>query len=149
MADKIIKLALLNLPKWGSISARKLIADSTLDKLSDPEGMFEAMVLLAKTHKRITIPCLAEIQHAFCKAHSILAQCEKYNIQVLTEAEASYPIRFASSEIKPLVLYAKGNFGALNHKTVFALIGTRKAEPWVLNTLRRLGCWCAENRLPY
>ncbi len=109
MDAKNIKLTLLNLPGWGSVSASKIFMEYSAENLTDPDSMLDAIKELASKQKRIKIPSISEIQQAFLQAESIQNNCLKANIQILTEEEANYPIRLKNQDKKPLVLYAKGN----------------------------------------
>ena len=58
----------------------------------------------------------------------VLAELERREIVAITINSPSYPLLLKEIELKPLVLYAKGNLSLLDTKT-FAIVGSRKSLP--------------------
>jgi len=140
MDIKFIKIALLNLPGWGTVSARKLIASNDLERITDHESLLNLISSLAEKHKRIKIPAIEDIETAYVKAKEILQKCKEHNISVLSEQDHDFPKRLLSSSVlPPLILYVKGNKSVLNDNQIIALIGTRKPNNWVYQSMHRIG----------
>lgn len=62
---------------------------------------------------------------------------KKYGVTILTAADEEYPKRLREMSGAPLVLYVKGDVGALSKPSV-AMIGTRRATNYGLEIARRM-----------
>lgn len=72
-------------------------------------------------------------------AEQILADCRREKLSVLTYGDASYPQRLRNIIDPPLVLYYKGQLPQLDEVPVIAVVGTRKATLYGLNTAGQMG----------
>ena len=68
------------------------------------------------------------------EAMEIYRQCTLRGIGVVGYAEAEYPARLRSLEDPPLVLYFKGKLPDWQAQPVIAVVGTRKASPYGIQT---------------
>ena len=145
MENTFLKLSLLNLPRWGNATVRKLLAQYDLSELNQPDLILSAIQKLAVTDKRIKIPVLSDIEAAFLSAENTLKSCREHDIEILNPEMESYPKRL--KQLQPIVLFVKGNIDVLNNEQIIALIGTRKPDEWVYQTMKRIGLHCAEKNI--
>ena len=80
-----------------------------------------------------------ESQDALSAARRILKDCRRLHIQVVTFADAAYPSRLKHIPDPPMVLYYKGSLPDFENNPAIAIVGTRKASSYGLQTARRLG----------
>lgn len=64
------------------------------------------------------------------EAETILAQCEKENISILTYCDERYPERLKNIEDPPVLLYYKGTLPEFDNEAVIAVVGPRKSTPY-------------------
>lgn len=72
-------------------------------------------------------------------AETILAQCSKKDIHVLTWQDAAYPRRLKNIADPPVVLYYKGRLPEFDALPLIAVVGTRNASAYGLGAAKRLG----------
>jgi DNA processing protein len=145
MENNLIKLALLNLPGWGTVSVRKLLAVNSMNSLQDPKKILGSIEELSLKNKRIKVPKISDIQAAFIVATEISDQCKKLGIQIISEDSVFYPRRLRNkNSLQPLIFYVLGNSRLLNHNKIIAVIGTRQPDKWVHQSIMRIGTRCAE-----
>lgn len=72
-------------------------------------------------------------------AEKILAACEEKGIRICALPDAAYPKKLKNIADPPLVLYYKGNLPDMDSVPTVALVGTRKASAYGLNTANRMG----------
>ncbi len=72
-------------------------------------------------------------------ARTILQQCYRQNIHVLTLQDAAYPKRLKNIEDAPLVLYYQGVLPDFDAEPTIAMVGTRSASAYGLLQAKRLG----------
>lgn len=73
------------------------------------------------------------------QARQILSDCNEKNIGILTYGDGAYPSKLKNIEQPPLVLYYKGCLPDWEMVPVIAMVGTRKATAYGLNTAQRVG----------
>lgn len=111
-----------------------------LKRFQTPEQVFLADAEVLKTVEGITKKELEAIgRRDFRVADSVLEDCEKQDIRILTIDDAAYPRRLRDIPDPPLVLYYRGNFPNFDSLPVVAVVGTRKASAYGLTTARRMG----------
>ena len=67
----------------------------------------------------------------------ILAACQEKNIRILTLQDATYPERLRQIADPPPVLYVRGNLPFTDEQPTIAIVGTRKASVYGINTATR------------
>jgi DNA processing protein len=145
MDNTFLRISLLNLPGWGNASVRKLLGQYDSNELQHENSVSNAIQKLAVTNKRIKVPVLADIKMAFSSAEDILKLCSKHDIEILTPDSKGYPKRLLKiKQLQPIVLFAKGETEVLNSDQIIALIGTRKPDDWIYQSMKRIGLRCAE-----
>lgn len=104
----------------------------------DPEDLFggELEELLPDSTPQLRTVLL---DRDLTAAQKILEDCQKENIQILTMGDAAYPNRLKNIADPPAVLYYKGKLPNFDDLPTIAVVGTRKASAYGLNTARRLG----------
>ena len=73
------------------------------------------------------------------QAKTILQQCYRKNIHILTLQDAGYPQRLKNIDDSPLVLYYQGILPDFDAQPVLAMVGTRHASAYGLLQAKRLG----------
>lgn len=111
-----------------------------LQHFQDPEDLFFAEEhTLAQienlTPEGIQILCSRDLT----KAREVLRECTDKQIEILTYADAAYPMRLKSLSDPPLVLYYKGRLPAFDTLPLIGVVGTRKASAYGLSTAKRMG----------
>lgn len=123
--DLVFKIAIEQIPKIGSINAKRLIA-----YCGGAEAVFkERKTALTK------IPGIGEIlaneicnQQVLSAAHDEVNFIEKYNIKPLFFLDPEYPERLRQCEDGPVVLFVKTQCSIdLNSPKIISIVGTRKA----------------------
>lgn len=72
------------------------------------------------------------------RAEKLEQQCREKEIRILCMQDAAYPERLRNLEDPPLVLYVRGQLPAVDDRLCVAVVGTRKASRYGLDTARRL-----------
>jgi DNA processing protein len=145
MGNNLTKLALLNLPGWGTVSVRKLLAINSMNSLEEPKKILRSIEELSIESKRIKVPKISEIEGAFDVANDICHQCSRLGIQIISEDSSFYPRRLRNkNSSQPLIFYVLGSAELLNHNKIIAVIGTRQPDKWVYQSIMRIGTRCAE-----
>lgn len=62
------------------------------------------------------------------RAQSIVAECEKYHIDIVTPDDGNYPSMLFKLPNLPLVLYVRGSLDCLKNKITIAIVGARHAS---------------------
>lgn len=71
-------------------------------------------------------------------ADHILGDCDKLGLRVITLLDAEYPARLRGILDPPLVLYAKGRVVRFDEEICIAMVGTRQASAYALETGEKL-----------
>jgi DNA processing protein len=72
-------------------------------------------------------------------ADSVLEDCRKRGIGLMTYQDAMYPQRLKNIDTPPLVLYYRGTVLPFDELPVVAVVGSRKASGYGLTTAKRMG----------
>lgn len=73
------------------------------------------------------------------EAESILSDCEKKKIHILTFGDDLYPGVLRNIADPPLVLYYRGSLPDFDREPMIGVVGTRKASAYGLSTARQMG----------
>lgn len=73
------------------------------------------------------------------EAEQIVARCAKDGIQIITFGDSAYPDRLRAIQDPPLVLYVRGKWPDFDVMPGVAVVGTREATPYGLQTAQRIG----------
>ena len=117
------------------------MAAELLRAFGSPEAVYAAdREALAKS------PCgLRKVQvDALCdkdtgEAERIIEQCAKKDIRIITPGDDAYPDRLRAIADPPLTLYVRGRWPDFDVTPGIAVVGTRKASPYGLNTAESIG----------
>ena len=74
------------------------------------------------------------------RADSILEECARKEIRVVTWQDADYPERLRSMPAPPLVVYAQGKPCHFDDEVAIAMAGTRRASPYGRRMARDIAC---------
>jgi len=130
-------LALSRLPRVGRLRLRNVLerfATGTTIGLSLPDLASLFGDQIAKEN----------VAAAESEADEILERCEKYRIQVHYLGGPSYPTQLARLAEPPALLFSIGRFDT-HRRPRIAVIGTREASEWGLQTARACGAKIADS----
>ena len=71
-------------------------------------------------------------------ADRILGDCERLELRILTMQDADYPVRLRNIYEPPCLLYVKGQLPLIDEEVSIAMVGTRKATPYGIETAQEL-----------
>ncbi len=71
-------------------------------------------------------------------ADHILGECERLELRILTMQDADYPVRLRNIYEPPCLLYVKGQLPLIDEEAAIAIVGTRKATPYGIETAQEL-----------
>lgn len=108
-----------------------LIKNSLLEFTGTPEHLYsmtrDELTIKTKLNKK-QIDALSD--KSMQRAESIIYECEKLGINIITMEDSSYPEILLSIQDPPIVLYVKGKIPDLERQKGVAIVGTRKATPY-------------------
>lgn len=73
------------------------------------------------------------------RAQSILEECARKDIFLLTAQDALYPQRLKNIYDPPLLLYGRGSMPLFDEEAAVAVVGTRSCSPYGIRTAERFG----------
>ncbi len=73
------------------------------------------------------------------RADEILGTCREKGIRIITMQDAEYPARLHNIYEPPCLLYVRGNLPLFDEEAAIAMVGTRKATPYGIETAEKLG----------
>lgn len=71
-------------------------------------------------------------------ADKILGDCQRLGLRILTMQDADYPVRLRNIYEPPCLLYVKGQLPAFDEEVAIAMVGTRKATPYGIESAEKL-----------
>lgn len=72
------------------------------------------------------------------EADRILGACARLGLRLLTMQDADYPVRLRNIFEPPCLLYVRGNLPVVDEEVAVAVVGTRKATPYGLESAEKL-----------
>ena len=137
MSSRLSYVWLATRPGLGALTAARL-----LRALGSPEAVFAASRELLTTlegcpMRKAQVDALCD-KDTDAAAH-IIEQCTKDGIQIITVGDSAYPDRLRAIEDPPVVLYVRGRWPDFDVTPGIAVVGTRKATPYGLQTAERIG----------
>ncbi len=72
------------------------------------------------------------------EADRILGECERLGARILTMQDADYPVRLRNIYEPPCLLYVKGRLPEIDEEAAIAMVGTRDATPYGIETAETL-----------
>ncbi len=72
-------------------------------------------------------------------ADRILGDCERLGVRILTMQDADYPVRLRNIYEPPCLLYVRGQLPLIDEEAAIAMVGTRDATPYGIETAEMLG----------
>lgn len=111
-----------------------------LETFSSPEDIYYADLEELALVQGIRKEELAALEvRSLDRAESILEQCGRKEIFLVTCADALYPQRLKNIYHPPLLLYGKGKMPLFDEEVAVAVVGTRDCTPYGINCARELG----------
>lgn len=137
MSSRLSYVWLATRPGLGALTAARL-----LRALGSPEAVFAASQETLTTLE--ACPMRKAQVDALCDkdtdaAARIIERCTKDGIQIITLGDSAYPDRLRAIEDPPVVLYVRGRWPDFDVTPGIAVVGTRKATPYGLQTAERIG----------
>ena len=132
------------LAELGGLSNQTRLA--LLRHFGTPEDVFYAdagEILLTEGITREQAAALED--HDLTAADTILADCQRLNLRILTMQDAEYPGRLRSIYDPPCLLYLKGRMSAIDEAAAVTVVGTRDCTPYGLSCAKKLGYGLAES----
>ena len=113
---------------------------SLLRSFPDPEDIYyadqeELLLTGALTRDQAAILQNKELK----EAETILGDCQRLGLRILTIQDAEYPSRLKNIYDPPVLLYTKGRIPAFDEEVAVALVGTRSCTPYGVSCARKLG----------
>ena len=71
-------------------------------------------------------------------ADKILGDCQRLGLRILTMQDADYPMRLRNIYEPPCLLYVQGQLPAFDEEVAVAMVGTRRATPYGIETAEKL-----------
>lgn len=129
---------------WVWLTTVQGISDDTrlrlLETFSSPEDIYYADAAELALVRDIRKEELSALEvRSLDRAESILEQCAKKQIFLITYADALYPQRLKNIYHPPLLLYGKGRMPLFDEEVAVAVVGTRDCTPYGINCARELG----------
>ena len=135
MASLKYWLWLTSLPGLGNQARLAL-----LRRFGDPEDIYYAdpgELLLTEGLTRDQAALLED--KSLAAAETILADCQRLDLRILTIQDAEYPSRLKNIYDPPVLLYTKGRLPAFDEEAAVAVVGTRACTPYGISCARKLG----------
>lgn len=106
-----------------------------LERFSDPEEIFHATQDALNHCEGLSEQTKAALMNKnLQEAEKILQSCRRKQIGLITYGDEAYPRRLRNIEDPPMVLYYRGNLPDFEAQPVVAVVGTRKATAYGMNT---------------
>lgn len=113
---------------------------SLLRSFPDPEDIYYADQEELLLTGALTRDQAAILQNKGLKeAETILGDCQRLGLRILTIQDAEYPSRLKNIYDPPVLLYTKGRIPAFDEEVAVALVGTRSCTPYGVSCARKLG----------
>lgn len=132
-----------NLKHWIWLTKRKGLVGQTaiqvLEHFGSPEQVHaadEKAYSMIDGLSKETIHSL--MNKSLSLADEILGDCDRLGIRLLTLQDATYPERLKAIHQPPMVLYWKGRQIAFDEEVAIAMVGSRAATPYGVQTASRL-----------
>ncbi len=133
-----------SLKYWLWLSTRKglggLGALRLLDHFATPEQVY-----FARAEEYTMVDGLSRLGRAelankdLKQVHSILADCDRLGLRILTLQDADYPERLRQIPDPPIVLYIKGKLPVFDEEAVIGVVGTRTPTVYGTKMASKLG----------
>ena len=110
-----------------------------LEHFGTPENIYyadEEEYLHVEGMTRRTAALLADKSTA--AADRILGECERIGARILTMQDADYPVRLRNIYEPPCLLYVRGQLPLIDEEAAVAVVGTRGATPYGIETAETL-----------
>lgn len=127
---------------WLWLSGRRGVGLRGLHALLSQFGTPEAVYCAGQEDypKQLRPTALASLlDKELAPARTIVQQCYRQNIHILTLQDAAYPKRLKNIDDAPLVLYYQGVLPDFDAEPAIAMVGTRRASAYGLLQAKRLG----------
>ena len=132
-----------NLKYWIWLSLRKGLAgentERVLERFGTPELAHAADEEAYRMVGGLSETAIRSLMNkSLDQADVVLGDCERFDIQLVTRQDATYPALLKSIHQPPLVLYWKGRQIAFDSQVTIGMVGARQATPYGVQTATKL-----------
>ncbi len=132
-----------NLKYWLWLSDRKGLTGQFAIQVLEHFGSPESVYFADRGEYELLSGMTAEIVRSLedktlDREDQILGDCDRLGIRLLTLQDASYPERLKAIHQPPMVLYLKGRQVTFDEEAAIAIVGTRLATPYGVQTAAQL-----------
>lgn len=132
-----------NLKYWLWLTQRKGLAGQNAQRVLEHFGSPESAYFADRGEYELLDGLPAETvrsleDKSLQRADQILGDCDRLGIRILTRQDAAYPERLAAIHQPPMVLYMKGRPVTFDEEAAVAIVGTRGATPYGIQTAANL-----------
>lgn len=132
------------LSHWIWFATRKGLTDHArlelLAQFHDPEELYYADPETVRRMAELSPEAFASLgERDLAGAETVLEQCDRKRIQILTFQDVLYPRRLKNTADPPCVLYYKGRLPELDAMPAIGVVGTRSASGYGLTVAKRMG----------
>lgn len=132
-----------NLKYWIWLSLRKGLAgentERVLERFGTPELAHAADEEAYRMVGGLSETAIRSLMNkSLDQADVVLGDCERFDIQLVTRQDATYPALLKSIHQPPLVLYWKGRQIAFDSQMAIGMVGARQATPYGVQTATKL-----------
>lgn len=132
-----------NLKYWIWLSLRKGLAgentERVLERFGTPELAHAADEEAYRMVGGLSETAIRSLMNkSLDQADVVLGDCERFDIQLVTRQDATYPALLKSIHQPPLVLYWKGRQIVFDSQVAIGMVGARQATPYGVQTATKL-----------
>ena len=138
-------ITLLNLPGFGRKTVHDILKHSP-HSISTPADLIDILNERKKENPRIMVPGKTEITKACTNTRHLIEESAKNGIQILDLNHPNFPKRLRNIPDAPVLIYAKGNIGALNIEKTVAIVGTRQPTDYGMKAGEKVASLFARNK---
>lgn len=111
-----------------------------LEHFSSPEDVYYADEMAASQVEGLAAEQQALLgDKSLSRANTILSDCAKKDIFIVTMQDAQYPARLRNIYDPPVLLYGRGAMPLFDEEVPIALVGTRSCTPYGIECAEKLG----------
>ncbi len=127
---------------WVWLSGQKLPASlklRLLEQFGTPESVYYAETDDYLQVEGMTQELAAQLaDKSTASADAILGECDRLGVRILTMQDADYPVRLRNIYEPPCLLYVRGALPLIDEEVAVAVVGTREATPYGVETAEEL-----------
>ena len=139
--------ALTQIPGVARKTASRVLRHLEVSDYDRPEDIIDCFREAKKSHPRVPIPTVHEVEGAITSANEIVSRSSEMGIGYISYIDSEFPVNLKAIPDKPLFLFYKGNLNCVKDLPAVAIIGTRTPSEKGYAIARRLGEIMARNEI--